>query len=53
MAEYLTKEYGDLNEMASDNNDDNNDETNSKDVEVVETSSGETLKMLYRLVNLR
>ena len=41
MAKYLTKERGDLNEVASDNDndkddDDNDDDGNSKDVEVVE-----------------
>ena len=51
MTEYLRKEYGDLNEVASDN--DNDDDANSKDVEVVEISTGEALKMLDRLVNLR
>ena len=45
MAKYLRKECSDLNEMASDNDD-------VKDhVEVVETSTGETLTMLDRLVN--
>ena len=41
--------------MASDNNDDkdDDDDANSKDVEVVEISTGEALKMLDRLVNLR
>ena len=41
--------------MASDNNDgkDNDDAANSKDVEVVEISTGEVLKILERLVNLR
>ena len=56
MVEYLRKEYGDLNELASDNNDDkddDDDDANSKDVEVVEISTGEALKMLGRLVNLR
>ena len=48
MAEYLRKECGDLNELASDN-----DDANSKDVEVVEISTGEVLTMLDRLVNLR
>ena len=42
MAKYLTKERGNLNEVASDNDndkdddDDNDDDGNSKDVEVVE-----------------
>ena len=50
MAEYLRKENGDLNEVASDNNDDkDDDDANSKDVEVVEINTGEALKMLDRL----
>ena len=57
MAEYLRKECGDLNEVASDNDDDNDDDddddANSKDVEVVEISTGEALTMPDRLVNLR
>ena len=57
MAEYLRKKYGDLNKVASDNNDDkdddDDDDANSKDVEVVEISTGEALKMLDRLVNLK
>ena len=54
MAEYLRKEWGDLNEVASDNDDDNDDDdANSKDVEVVEISTGEALKMIDRIVNLR
>ena len=52
---YLRKECGDLNEVASDNDDDkdDDDDANSKDVEVVEISTGEALTMLDRLVNLR
>ena len=54
MADYLRKRYGDLNEVPSDNNDDkDDDDANSKDVEVVEISTGEALKMLDRLVNLK
>ena len=55
MAEYLKKEYGDLNEVASDNNDDkdDDDDANIKDVEVVEISTGEAKKMLVRFVNLK
>ena len=58
MAEYLRKEYGDLNKVASDNNDDkddddDDDDANNKDVEVAEMSTGEALKMLDRLVNLK
>ena len=57
MAEYLRKECGDLNEVASDNDDDkddhDDDDANSKYVEVVEISTGEELTMLDRLINLR
>ena len=58
MTEYLRKECGDLNEVASNNDDvkdddDDDDDTNSKDVEVVEIGIGETLTMLHRLVNLK
>ena len=56
MAKYLRKECGDLNEVASDNDDvkdddDDDDYVFSKDVEVVEIGTGETLAMLDRLVN--
>ena len=37
----------------SDNKDDDDDDANSKDIEVVEISTGEALTMLHRLVNLR
>ena len=61
MTEYLRQGCGDLNEVASDNDDvkddddDDNDDgdANSKDVEVLEISTGETLTMLDRLVNLK
>ena len=60
MAEYLRKGCGDLNEVASDNDDvkdddddDDDDDANSKDVEVVEIGIGETLTMLDRSVNLK
>ena len=61
MTKYLRKECGDLNEVASNNDDvkddddddDDDDDTNSKDVEVVEIGIGETLTMLDRLVNLK
>ena len=57
MAEYLRKEWVDLNEVASGNDDDkdydDDDDTNSKDVEVVEIDTGEVLTMLDRSVNLR
>ena len=58
MAEYLSKECNDLNEVASDNDDvkddddDDDGDANSKDVEVVEIDTGETLTILDRLVNL-
>ena len=50
MAEYLRKECGDLNEVASDNDYDkdvHDDGANSKDVEVIEIGTGEALTMLY------
>ena len=67
MAEYLRKECCDLNKVASDNDDvkdgdedgddddddDGDDDVNSKDAEVVEIGTGETLTMLDRLVNLK
>ena len=56
VAQYLRKECGDLNEVASDNDDvkdDDDDDANSKDVEVVKIGKGETLAMLDRLVNLK
>ena len=55
MAKYLRKECGDLNEVASDNDDDKDDDNdaNSKGAEVVEISTGEALTMFDRLVNLR
>ena len=65
MSKYLRKRCCDLNEEASDNDDvkeddnddddddDDDDDTNSKNVEVVEISIGETLTMLRRLVNLK
>ena len=60
MTEYLRKECGDLNEVASDNDDvkdddddDDDDDANSKDVEVVKIGIGEILTILDRLVNLK
>ena len=59
MAEYLRKECGNLNEVASDNDDDkdddddDDDDANSKDVEVVEIATGEAITMFDRLVNLK
>ena len=56
MAEYLRKECGDLNDVASDNDnvkDNDDDDANSKDVEVVEIDTSEILTMLDRLVNLK
>ena len=51
MAEYLREGCGDLNEVASDNDDvkdddDDDDDANSKDVEVVKISIGEILTIL-------
>ena len=49
MAEYLRKEWGNLNEVASDNDDDKDDDeddANSKDVEVFEIGTDETLTTL-------
>ena len=42
MAKYLRKDCGDLNEVALDNDDDKDDgdDANSKDVEIVEISTG-------------
>ena len=62
MAEYLGKGCGDLNEVASDNDDvkdddddddDDDNDANSKDVEVVKIGIGEILTILDRLVNLK
>ena len=55
MVKYLRKECGDLNELASDNDngkDDDDDDTNSKD-ELVEISTGEAPTMLDSLANLK
>ena len=48
VAEYLRKECGDLNEVASDNDDDkdDDDDVNSKDAEVAEIGTGDALTML-------
>ena len=60
MAEYLRKECGDLNEVASDNDDvkdddddDDDNDADSKNVEVVKIGIGEILTILDRLVNLK
>ena len=53
VTEYLRKEWGDLNEVTSENDGDKDDDANSKDVEVVEIGTGKTLTMLGRLVNLK
>ena len=55
MVKYLRKECGDLNELASDNDngkDDDDDDANSKD-ELVEISTGEASTMLDSLANLK
>ena len=41
------------NDDIKDEDDDDDDDANSKDVEVVEIGTGETLTMLERLVNLK
>ena len=60
VTEYLRKECGDLNEMASFNDDkddhddeDDDDDASSKDVEVIEIATGEALAMPDRFVNLK
>ena len=55
MANYLRKKCGDLNEVASDNDDnkDDDDDADSKYTEVVDIGAGESLTMLDRLVNLK
>ena len=55
MVEYLRKESGDLNEVASDDDDDDDydddDDAISKDVEVVKIATGEALTIPDKLVN--
>ena len=56
LADYLKKDRGDLNEEASDKDDakdDDDDDANSKDDEVAQIGTGETLIMLDSLVNLK
>ena len=58
VTEYLRKEYGDLNEVASDNiddkdHDDDDDDVNSKYVDVAEISPAEALNILNWLVKLK
>ena len=55
LTEYLRKECGDLNEVASDNDDvkDDDDDDDRKDAEVVEIDTGKTITMLDRLVSLK
>ena len=57
MAKYLRKKCGDLNEVVSDNDDDkdndDDDDADSKDTEVVDIGTGESLTMLDSLVNLK
>ena len=58
MAEYLRNECTYLNEVVSDNDDEkdddhDDDDGNSKDVEVIEISTAESLTMLDRSVNLK
>ena len=52
LAEYLRKECVDLKEVASDNVV-KDDDANSKDVEVVEIGTGETLAIFDRLVDVK
>ena len=56
MVEYLRKESGDLNEVASDDDDDDDyddddDDAISKDVEAVKIATGEALTIPDKLVN--
>ena len=53
MAKYLRKEYGDLVASGNDDEKEDDDRANSKDVEVVKSSTGEALAILDRLVNLK
>ena len=55
MTKCLREECGDLNEVASDNDDNKDDDSdvNSKDAEVIEIGTGEALTMLDGLVNLK
>ena len=53
MAKYLRKEYGDIVASGNDDDKEDDDRANSKDVEVVKSSTGEALTILDRLVNLK
>ena len=60
MAKYVRKKCDDLNEVVSDNDDDKDDDdddddedADSKDTEVVDIGTGESLTMLQRLVKLK
>ena len=53
MAKYLRKEYGDIVASCNDDDKEDDDRANSKDVEVVKSSTGEALTILDRLVNLK
>ena len=53
VTKHLRKEYGDLNENASDNDEDKDDDTNIKGVEAVEIGTVEALTMLDRLAKLK
>ena len=53
MAKYLRKEYGDVVASGNDDDKEDDDRANSKDVEVVKSSTGEALTILDRLVNLK
>ena len=56
VVKYLRNKCSDVNEKTSDNDDgkdDDDDDTNSEDAKVVEINTGEALRMLDRLVNLK
>ena len=53
MTKYLRKEYGDIVASGNDDDKEDDDRANSKDVEVVKSSTGEALTILDRLVNLK
>ena len=52
VAGYLRKEWGNLNEVTSDNDEGDDDDVNSKDDQVVEIGKAEALTTLDKLVNL-
>ena len=52
VAGYLRKEWGNLTEVTSDNDEGDDDDVNSKDDQVVEIGKAEALTTLDKLVNL-